>query len=169
MSYPPLCDPIPGVAPDAFGAAAEQIRNFCNWHVAPVVTETVTFDGTGSALLMLKSLRVTAVGEVLVNGSAVTDYTWSKGGYLWRSAGWGGCNYPDGYLLGSITVTFTHGYETCPAELRAVLQLMSTQGMQTAPVSVQVGNVRVQQSPAQTAGVLGTDAFVSTLNRYRVV
>lgn len=87
-------------------AAEKLVRDYCGWHVAPVVTETITLDGTGSRRLFLPSLKVLDVRDVLVKGEPVdpSGYSWSEAGILYRGGGW-----PDGYR--NVVLTLEHGHE----------------------------------------------------------
>lgn len=71
-------------------------------------TSTVTVVASESRVLALPG-PVTAVSAVTVDGSAVSDYAVLPNG-LWRTCGWG--TYPT-----LVTVTFTHGYATVPADI----------------------------------------------------
>lgn len=99
-------------------SSAEAIRNEAGWHIAPSVTETITIDSNGGPILMLPTLYLTAVTEVVdVSGDTPTVLTgWrkSRAGMLSRQQGW-----PHGFE--SVEVTFTHGYDACPAELFPVI------------------------------------------------
>lgn len=97
---------LSGSAPLTPEEAAEKlVRDFCGWHVAPVVTETITLDGTGSRRLFLPSLKVNEVQSVLVNGAAIapTEFSWSEAGILYRGAGW-----PEGFR--NVVATIVHGH-----------------------------------------------------------
>lgn len=93
-------------APTPEEAAEKLVRDFCGWHVAPVVTETITLDGTGSRRLFLPSLKVLEVQSVEVDGIAVAAdaYSWSESGILYRGGGW-----PDGYR--NVVATIVHGHD----------------------------------------------------------
>lgn len=83
-------------------------RTFCGWHVTPVRQSTITLDGPGSPLLVLPTLRMTALAEVSEDGAAVDVSTlaWSSRGLVRKKSGarWS-CEF------GSITVKFTHGFD----------------------------------------------------------
>jgi len=100
-------------ADDAAVEATAVVRNYCHWHVAPSITETVTLNGGPSAVLELPSLHVTAVGAVLVDGVAITfDYEWLPCGLL-RAYPWAW-----GSTWRSVQVTFTHGLPDVPDDVR---------------------------------------------------
>jgi hypothetical protein len=92
-------------------AAAESIRTQCEWHIAPSVEATVKIRASGNVLL-LPSLHVTAVASVVDStGNAVTDWEWYPSGIIERAAA-----FP-----AFVTVTFTHGYTSCPKELLPII------------------------------------------------
>lgn len=93
-------------------AAAESVRADCEWHIAPSVTETRKLRG-GDRVLILRSLRVTAVTSILdADGNAIDGWDWWENGVVERRSG----VFPK-----SVTVTFTHGYTTCPKELLPII------------------------------------------------
>ena len=162
-SLPPLADPI---LLDAFpggpfptriiAAASASVRADCHWHIAPVVTETVTVDGARSTLLLLPTLRVVSVATVRVHVSGdvwlpIVDWRPANAGMLYR---------PDGWLFGpaSIQVTMTHGYEDTPVDLLPVIaarcqrstansiltQRSETVGTRTASESYNVNRLQIE-------------------------
>lgn len=104
--------------PSIVEAACEAVRRDARWHIAPPVTETVTVDSGGGTLLVLPTLRMTAVTEVRdVTGDApevLTGWRKSSAGLLYRSSGW-----PVG--LAAVEVDLTHGHDVCPPELLPVI------------------------------------------------
>jgi hypothetical protein len=131
-------------------ATGATIRSYCGWHISPSITEVVPKLEIGSnGILMLPSLYVTDVDSVVfyqyrdapyypsppysepVNppnsywpGSLLrpTSYRWFQEGYI-EPAGapyvshWG---YLPNTTGGYATVTFTHGYESCPEDIKMV-------------------------------------------------
>lgn len=89
-------------------SATQAIRDYCGWHVAPVIEATLTLDGTGTDTVLLPSRRVVEVDSVTVNGTqlGVDDYEWSTDGLLRRR----GRPWPDRYR--AITVELKHGFES---------------------------------------------------------
>lgn len=80
------------------------VRGFCGWHVAPEVTETVSWVLTDSAYLFVATLRLASKPTVtLADLSTPTDFSWATFGMLSRDAGWGEA---DDVVTGRIT----HGY-----------------------------------------------------------
>lgn len=120
-----LPDLLEGIdEPDALTAAAEAVRGWCHWHIAPSITETVTLDGNGTHLQPLSTRHLTAVTTVVENGKTLvegTDYDWSQDGLLWRHQR--SCTCRGGWTnrFRGITATITHGYAVCPTEIAGVI------------------------------------------------
>lgn len=87
-------------------AAHGVVRRFCGWHVAPVIDETLTLDGSGGRDILLPSLRVLQLTSVMNDGVDVTTQVdTSHAGILRLTSGtWTN-------RLGRVIVTLTHGYE----------------------------------------------------------
>lgn len=94
------------VVATALDTASALIRDVAGSPISEV-TDTVTIEGSASSWLALPGRPVSAVSEVLVDGSSVTDYTLSAGS-LWRACGWRSF---------AVTVTYTHGLPTVPADV----------------------------------------------------
>lgn len=120
----------PRVPPLLEGATAA-IRNYCRWHVAPVVADVdVVVDGPGGSVFHLPAtMRVLSVESLVwVYGDesvtpagplelvAGTDFDWSELGSVGRL----GSRWPDRYR--SLRVSFTHGYE--PADVPDLTQII---------------------------------------------
>jgi len=111
VSIQPIVSLTGGALPDSpqfwLDAAHGAVRRFCGWHVAPVITESLTLDGNGSRSILLPSRRVTAITSVLENGVVVaaTDFDWSESGVLTRTNGYWSHRHR------SIIVSLTHGFD----------------------------------------------------------
>lgn len=138
-----LLEPQEGVDPDSLDAAVASVRAFCGWHIAPSRTETVTVDSYGSGTVILPSLHVTEVASVTVDGTPVTDFTSRANGildtWLWTS------RY---YPRNGVVVTFTHGYDECPADVREVV--VSLAKGNTGGGTVRVGQISVTAAEGST-------------------
>ena len=141
MSETPMVDaenvnailpPGVSVTQDTVDAIASSIQNECGWHIAPIKAETVTLDSDGGTVLQLPTLHMTGLTSVTLTetGEALPvslETGWSEAGMLslgprsfipgghWASSRRSHKQFPAGFR--AITVSFTHGYETCPAEL----------------------------------------------------
>lgn len=106
-------DPIVSLTDDALpdspqfwlDAAQAAVRRYCGWHVAPVITETITLDGNGSRSILLRSQKVTEIISVIENGEPFTDFEWSETGILTKNTGCWSRKHR------AITVNLTHGFD----------------------------------------------------------
>jgi hypothetical protein len=89
-------------------------------------TVTETYSGAGLGRIWLRRLPVSAVTAVSINGSALDNTNsdaWgfnSSTGELWRGLGHDNVRYAAVFPRGSqnVTVTYTGGYATIPADLK---------------------------------------------------
>lgn len=85
--------------------------------------DEATLDGNGADVLLLPAWPVTAVGAVTVDGTAVTNYTWTRAGELRRTAGW---------ARGTVVVvTYDHGFAATeiPSTIKAVTLEVAARGL----------------------------------------
>lgn len=114
----------PDAALAALVAASGAVREHCGWSIS---AETATFvvDGSGTTLINLPTMHLTAVHEVRVLGRAIepgplhgwpgtTQYAWSQRGQLMRAAGWPG-------LPRAVEVDVDHGYAETPSTVAMVV------------------------------------------------
>jgi hypothetical protein len=144
-------------------AALAAAKNYCGWHVTPVLTgQSVTLDGTGSNLLVLPTLNMTALTQVNEDGITLNlaDLNWSprglivkKSGYWWSS------------MFGSITVTFSHGYATAADFEDALLSSVDRGAFSPERIARSVGPFQYTE-PSNTDAELFTDAERSILDLY---
>lgn len=175
--------------------ASAKIRGHCGWHIYPERTDTVTLDSDGSPVLLLPSLRVSAVQSVTVtagddnlwwadsvtsglygDGTAVGVLDYTAGTYSWSRRGMlrrlGRATWPRGFQ--SVTVTYTHGYPDLPDDLvEVVVSLSKRMPKQLAAVGQetlgrQVGRIYNGVLSGGFASTGFTYAEEQTLARYRV-
>lgn len=106
MAIPNIVDGTTTVDPAFFlNAANRAIRAYCGWHVAPVIPEILTLDGSGGKTLLLPSLRIVEIESVLSDGVDVTERVQvsKRAGMLEIDGVWS-------KRLGGIEVTLDHGY-----------------------------------------------------------
>jgi hypothetical protein len=154
----------PGTA-DALNRALAACRRFCGWHVAPVRTGTVTLDGDGSRLLVLPTLRLTALTSLIEDGVTldVDTLEWSARGLVRKPNGgcWSG-------KFGAIAVTMSHGFDEAQDWQAAVLSfadrssLTGTGGRPTVVGPFQYG------TEAMAAGSAFSAAERALLEQYRL-
>lgn len=154
--YPPLPD---GVAHGSWISAIDAIRGYCGWHIAPVVTETVTVDGSGTWEQLLPTLRLVALNSITNDGAAVLDPEWSTSGIV-RGA------WTRRYR--GVVANMTHGYSEWPAELLSLAGDAVAAAGRGGVSSVTSRAHQVRFNAATLVAALG-DGQQSTLDRYRLV
>lgn len=92
-------DVASAIVRDAAGASISQL------------TSTITLDGSRASRIRLPGLPVRSVTTVEIDGAPVTDWRLSNGA-LWRASGW-----QSDYGPSEVTVTYTHGFPTVPADI----------------------------------------------------
>ena len=128
------------------------IRDYCGWHIAPVVEETLILDGSEGSSLMLPTLHIKDVLSVKVGGTDLSYFEWSQSGYLRKRGSWG-------RRLRSVEVTLRHGYENVPAKL---LQMAGSPVFDAAVrTSAHIGQVSISM-PSQT-NTSGMNPFVASV------
>lgn len=173
----------------AIAEATEAIRNYCHQYIERVAGETIMLDCAGGSRLFLPELPVTSVasvvedGELLVAG-ADEDYQLGQHGVLHRV----GQDWESGIQI--IRVTYTHGYDPIPADVRDVCTRAASRayqaGMKASEMAAvpgvqakSLGDFSVQfggEAGAAGESVLGASAAPMllrseerVLNRYRYV
>lgn len=109
-------------AQKAIDDATAVIRNYCGQEISLVEDEEITLDSSGRFKLFLPELPVTEVSAVIEDGETLTedeDYKLGQWGILHRVSSSGeAIRWASGIQV--ITVTYSHGYETVPADVAAV-------------------------------------------------
>jgi hypothetical protein len=137
-------------------SAVSAVRGEAGWHIAPAVTETVTVVSEGGTVLLVPSLRVTAVTEVRdVSGDtpeALTGWVLRRSGILERGYGW-----PKRH---AIEVDLTHGYAETPPELLPVLARRANDARASSAGQVRLGSLSVGTTSVGTAVTAADEAVV---------
>lgn len=151
---------------DRLEAAESLVRGYCGWHIAPsYADQEVTLWPSGTSLLLLPSLHVTDVASVTEDGTELDDYQWTEAGVLTR-----GCWR---WVTSPVVVTFTHGYDTVPPEVTAVVQAVAQRALdnpgsrpraQDGPFADSYSQVGFNQAPALAL----LDAEKAILDRYKL-
>jgi hypothetical protein len=91
--------------------ACEAVTEYCGWHIAPEISETVTVDGTGTLIQTLPTLNLVSLDSVSENGRALDLglIDWSTNGVMEKR--W--CNGWTSRRRG-IVAGITHGYQATP-------------------------------------------------------
>lgn len=139
----------PPAAPTALESAEGALRDFCGWHVAPVIDETLVVDGNGRSKIKLPTQHIRAVTAVRIDGRDVTaSVRWSDAGML------EGPTFPRRFR--SIEVDLSHGYE--PKEIAGILAIVTAAAKRAetnpAVASQSVGGASVRYWGSDQGGPL---------------
>ena len=168
MSVPSLLStPSADRNTDYLAAAESAVRAYCGWHIAPVVTEDLVLDGTGTRSLFVNTLRLVDVTAASIGGDVLDPLAleWSEAGFIRNPAGW-----PD--KLRAVRLTVTHGFESVPdvAEIvreiaeRAALSPGGITREATGPFSASFSST----APGVSGGVVLMDHERKQLDRYKI-
>lgn len=120
-------DTIDNATADQYAAfASDALRAYLHQQVDRVRGDKAVLEATGSTMLVLPELPVTAVSGVKAGGVSLvtTDYEWWAGGQLYRLVYAGTADTPRivGYWpYGTVVeVTYDHGYTTVPGAIKEV-------------------------------------------------
>lgn len=111
--------------PEAVKAAAGRVRAECHWHIAPWHTQTWVMPVPADGIVDLDTLMLVSVESVTVDGDPLgpDDYDWSESGRLQLRSGIRGRG------MRSLSITATHGHETCPPDLVQLIAQLAAPGM----------------------------------------
>lgn len=163
---------------DTLDWASSQMRGYCGWHIFPSTQDTITLDGGGGQLLLLPSLYVTSVDTVTISDPDpdvdpydlnAADFTWSTRGVLSRAA----CYYTWPAGMGTVDVTFTHGYDNPPGELvKVCVSAAKRMPAQVGNIArTEIGTARVFYAGNYLGGMAATGWTFDEqqiLDRYRI-
>lgn len=165
-AIPHLSDVPAGIYdPETLEGAESIIRDYCGWHIAPAITETLTLDGPGTHHLYIPSLRIKTITSIVDDGTtlAPTDYLWSENGVIEK------LNSCWTTKRRSIVIILVHGYDACPPAVREVWKQLAQVGPASSPVErEEVGQVAVTYGAVAGAVATGipSSSFI-LLNKYR--
>lgn len=159
MVAEPLAAAPEGVDSEAWDRACDAVRAYCGWHIAPSVEEDVVLDGSGTQVVMLPTLRLTALTDVTDDTTAVDSPEWSSAGMV-RKSTYGYWSWK----FHSFTATMTHGYDECPGELLGIIAEAASRGV-AGVAATQVGQVRIESGSGSTGFMMDQQAI---LDRYRI-
>jgi len=133
-------------------SAGDSIRDECGWHIAPEVTVTMKYRGSGSVILLptLKLANVLSVKDR--DGNLVDGVDWFENGILERPGG-----FPS-----LVEVTFAHGYRVCPSSLFGIVAERAA--------ARSAGRVKSESLGGRSVSLEGgyDPASMRTLNAYRL-
>lgn len=153
----------------ALAGVSAAIRNYCGWHITPVVTQELVLDGPGGRLLNLPTNLLTGITALTEDGVLLvdnTDFRWSADGSVKRK----GCTWSDDFRI--ITATIVHGYAEAPDVKRVALAVVARElSSPTGATREQAGAVSISWA-LSSAGVSGGVALLQNerdiLDHYRI-
>ena len=89
-----------------------------------VTESTIVLSGVREQFIALPGGPIRSVSTVTLDGTAVTDYK-IRDNRLWRLAGWGDIDE-------DVVVTYTHGFDSPPADITRLVCLMVAAGVNAA-------------------------------------
>lgn len=142
----------------------KKVRTFLGQYIEEVENDAVELEPDSWGRVRLPQRPVTAVASVTVEGETVPAalYTWTAQGALTRTFG---------YWLSPVTVVYTHGYETVPDDIAAVVAELVVAKFSTPEGQVRsesIGSYSVSYGDTTAAGEL-TDTHKAALGPYRKV
>lgn len=168
-------------AEQALDLVSAAVRAWCRRDFTQT-TSTRRLPGVWGPTLDLPDGPVTAVTAVVLDDTTITDWTWNdrsqliRHGYLTatdpdRGGAAGGHRGSWGGPQATVTVTYTHGYDPIPDDVRAAV-LTATARSITNPVGVRSEGLGAYQvtyagQAADLGAVVITDAERRLLSRYR--
>lgn len=157
-------------------AAMWTIRRYLGWQVAPSFSETQVrcwFNQVGyrpessNGLVMLPSTYVTSINKVMIDDvewQPDSDYFWDAN-QPWitlRPLVWP--KHP--YAL----IDFTHGYDTCPPDLEAVIYEMTARAMELpASNATNFSTMDYSMQLNRAIGISLTDDQKNRISRYKLI
>lgn len=104
-------------------AAGETIRDYCGWHIAPVISVTGVQAKIGNkGIIMLPTLNLVSIERLswCGNDMEVGSYTVHTEGWVEQAVPHFNSRWHRGMRNGWVTVDFTHGFETVPKPVAEV-------------------------------------------------
>lgn len=130
-------------------AVSYAVRDYCGWHVSPVLECSFVGSGEGR-LLVLPSMGVSSVDSLTVGGVAVNDYEWLGSGLVRLTCGY----FPDSWR--SVTCVYNAGFVS--GAIAQVVSQIAANALVAAPgvANERAGNVSItynQTGSGITGGV----------------
>lgn len=144
----------------------EVVREYCGWNVYPNETTTWTLDGSGTEVMLVPSLYLSAVTSVIEDGTELLEgagFTWSEAGIIEKTCGRFTCKRR------GVTVTAVTGFDSLPSIIEQVINDLDDRADVTPGVYAQVGQVRLAtSSDGSPLGSGLTGAQRAVLDRYKL-
>lgn len=163
--------------PEFFLRCAEAgVRKYCGWHIAPSERAVDLRCSVGQmGVIMLPSLHVTDVEKVFVEDRELetTEYEWDAAGFINRNTVtwprryyWPVYGYPANRPA---LVTFTHGYEEVPMDVKAVILELAAKAIELpASAASEIKGGPFQIKFGSGIGLALTSHQVDRLAGYRI-
>jgi len=161
-------------------AALAAARNYCGWHVAPVLTDVqITIDGPGGPMLALPTQNLTALTAIVEDGHTldVNYLAWSARGMVLKKRPYAFpvSAFPYQFrpwnfwteCFQGITATISHGFASAPDFDAAVLSAIERGGF-AAGSGVQLRSIGPFQydTSGLTGGAIFSSAELAVLDKY---
>lgn len=150
----------------ALDAACEIVRTVAEQTFNRVTGDQIALDGSGTDALLLPQLPASNIGQVLVDGTAVSDYVLGDNGVLFRRGALpdaGALVWPTGRQ--NVQVTYDHGYTEVPRDVRMVALAVAQRLVVQGPfIEESLGDARGKYAVASTDLTNGEKAI---LRKYR--
>ena len=124
--------------------ASGLIREFCEWHIYPLITETKRVDHKGGRFIKLPTLVLQDEPTIEYLGHERVVQEWSEAGMCRLSD-------PLPAAMGAIQATMTHGYSELPATVEVVMASIIVASV-TAPVGINQAAVGSVSSTFEVPG-----------------
>jgi hypothetical protein len=110
--------------------AAEAVIEYCGWHIAPIVTETLTVDGTGLHVQTLPTLNLVWLNSIAEHGVAldITRIDFSANGLLEKRSGQCWTRRRRG-----VVTEVMHGYESTPRWVATLIYAVAGRAFNSPP------------------------------------
>lgn len=142
--------------------ATAMIQGWTRRRLERVDGDVVALPGTRDRELVLPAWPVVSVATVKLDGVAVAATSYRRVGQsLFRELGWG---EPGGI----VEVTYTHGYDPIPEDIRVVTLQMAARSLQNPLGIRQEGIGSYSVTYAGDGPGIGDDPLLASLSRYRV-
>jgi len=132
--------------------ACDAVTEYCGWHIAPVLTQTVTVDGSGTLIQTLPTLNLVSLDSISENGLPldVSRIDWSSYGVMEKRWGNGWTGRRRGIAAG-----ITHGYTATPSWVTTLICAVAGRAF-NSPLGIQqetAGPESIQYAVPRTSTV----------------
>lgn len=153
-------DPADAAALAALDAATATVQSITGQQIEEVAGDVIVLDGSGTTVLMLPEVPVSAVASVAIDGDALdtTEYEWSADGYVRRINGVWPAN------LRNIEVEYDHGYATIPTIVVSITAKLAARSLDT-PLAVRQEAIGAYSATYNAPGLQADELVL--LDRFR--